>query len=52
MIADIFCAADVNGRILYANSMMENALHFMIGEIPAQWQPKSASCALGELHDS
>ena len=32
MLADILCAADVNGRILYANTMLENALHFKLGK--------------------
>ena len=33
VFADVICAADVNGRILYANTTLENALHFKIGKI-------------------
>lgn len=33
MTADISRAADVNGRILYANPTLEKVLHFKIGKI-------------------
>ena len=34
MIADMICFADVNGKILYANTTLENVLHFRLGKTP------------------